>query len=266
MKAFLLAAGKGTRLRPITDTIPKCLVEINGTPLLEIWLRQLAAAGVDDVLINTHHLPDQVREYVASRAAPLPHVTIFHEEELIGSAGTVAANREWIGEDQEFLVVYADSLTDVDLRDLIAFHNEKTKKNCPQITQTDTDSDCSSPIRVHPCNPCATIALFHSPTPEQCGIASLDCNGRIVAFEEKPEHAESDLANAGIYLMNREVLDLIPARPVADFGYDILPQLIGKMYGYEISGFFCDIGTLDRLEYAREDWEGGVPTEPTERH
>jgi mannose-1-phosphate guanylyltransferase len=229
MRAFLLAAGKGTRLRPITDTIPKCLVEINGVPLLEIWLKRLAGADIDDVLINTHHLPDQVRAYVAARPDPLPRITLFHEEELTGSAGTVAANREWIGDDEEFLVVYADNLTGVDLRDLITFHRAK-----------------QSPF---------TIGLFHSPTPEQCGIASMDDYQRIVAFEEKPKHPTSDLANAGIYVAHREIMDLIPTKPVADFGYDILPQLIGKMYGYEIKGFFCDIGTLERLEYARREWK-----------
>lgn len=264
MKAFLLAAGKGTRLQPITDTIPKCLVEIGGIPLLEIWLRQLATAGVDDVLVNTHHLAEQVREYVAARPEPLPRVTLFHEDELLGSAGTVAANREWIGEDKDFLVVYADNLTDVDIRELIAFHRERC--GCMGVWEyggsartAPTHKDSLSPSRPHahtPIHPHAllTIGLFHSPTPHQCGIASLDADGRIIAFEEKPERPESDLANAGIYVATREILDLIPKKPVADFGYDVLPQLVGKMYGYEINGFFCDIGTLERLEYARNTW------------
>ena len=228
MKAFLLAAGKGTRLQPITDTIPKCLVEIGGIPLLEIWLRQLAAAGIEDVLVNTHHLAEQVRAYVAARPEPLPRVTLYHETELVGSAGTIAANKAWLRDDSEFLVIYADNLTDVNLRDLIAFHHSK--------------------------DALFTIGLFHSPTPDQCGIASLDADSKIVAFEEKPDAPRSDLANAGIYVARQETLDLIPAQPIADFGYDVLPQLIGKMYGYEISGFFCDIGTLERLEYARRMW------------
>ncbi len=280
MKAFLLAAGLGTRLRPITDTIPKCLVEINGTPLLEIWLRKLAAAGIGEVLVNTHHLAEQVRAYVDRRAEPLPHVTLFHEEELLGSAGTVAANRKWLGEDDAFLVVYADNLTDVDLREMIRLHDEKTKPDCPRITQIDTDNESSSPIRVHPCHPWATIALFHSPAPSQCGIAELDLDGRIVGFVEKPEHPVSDLANAGIYVMQREVLDLIPNKPIADFGFDVLPQLVGRMYGYEINGFFVDIGTLERLEFAKRVWrsihrrehggaeerkkEGRLPTDHTD--
>lgn len=247
MKAFLLAAGKGTRLQPITDAMPKCLVEIGGIPLLEIWLRKFAAAGVDDVLINTHHLPDQVREYIAARTETLPRVTLFHEEELIGSAGTVAANREWLGADEEFLVVYADNLTDADLRDLLTFHAAKRRSH--PVHPVD-------PVKKHEVDRAvlATVALFHSPTPEQCGIASLDADGRITAFEEKPEHPASDLANAGIYIMPCEALDLIPDKPIADFGYDVLPQLIGRMYGYEINGFFCDIGTLERLEYARNTW------------
>src|SRR6185295_6288407 len=121
MKAFLLAAGLGTRLRPITDSAPKCLLPIGGRPMLDIWLDALAKAGVNEVLVNAHHLAGQVEAHVAARSgAPAVHVVI--EPELLGSAGTLRANRDFlIGEDM-FLAINADNLTDFDLSVLIDAH------------------------------------------------------------------------------------------------------------------------------------------------
>src|ERR1700722_678764 len=121
MKAFLLAAGVGSRLRPITDTVPKCMVRIDGKPLLDIWLDAFDAAGVDEVLVNLHHLPDVVRGHLAGRSAPPAVKTVF-EPALLGSAGTLAANREWIESEEFFLACNADNLTDFDLRELIETH------------------------------------------------------------------------------------------------------------------------------------------------
>ena len=121
MKAFLLAAGIGSRLRPITDTTPKCMVRIAGRPMLGIWLDALDRAGVDEVLINLHHLPDAVREYVAARGGP-PRVRMFYEPELLGSAGTLVANKGWVEHDEFFLACNADNLTDFDMRLMIEAH------------------------------------------------------------------------------------------------------------------------------------------------
>ena len=118
MKAFLLAAGVGSRLRPITDTIPKCMVAIDGQPLLDIWLDAFDRAGVDEVTVNLHHLPDVVRRHIAARTGP-PAVRMVFEPELLGSAGTLMANREWVDGDEPFLACNADNLTDFDLRSLV---------------------------------------------------------------------------------------------------------------------------------------------------
>src|ERR671933_1076253 len=117
MKAFLLAAGLGTRLRPVTDTVPKCMVEVGGRPMLDIWLDALAKAGVDEVLVNTHHLPGVVEAHVAGRSGP-PAVRLSHERVLLGSAGTLLANKDFVAGEDMFLVVYADNLTDFDLAHL----------------------------------------------------------------------------------------------------------------------------------------------------
>jgi mannose-1-phosphate guanylyltransferase len=230
MKAFLLAAGKGTRLRPLTDRIPKCLVPIAGRPLLAIWLDALAGCGVDEVLVNTHHLADQVERFVRARedAGHPPRVRLFHEPELLGSAGTVLANRDFIAGEDRFFVLYADNLTTVDLTALDRFHREK-----------------SSPF---------TMGLFQTPEPRECGVAVCDADGRIVDFQEKPKAPKSDWANAGLYVAAPSVLDAVPDKPICDFGFDVLPRLVGKMYGYRIRGFFCDTGTPERLERARRGW------------
>ena len=228
MKAFLLAAGVGSRLRPLTDRIPKCLVPVNGEPLLGLWFRLLARHGFTELLLNTHHLPEQVRAFVAAWRGSDVRVTLFHEPVLLGSAGTVAANRAFVAGESSFLVVYADNLTDLDLTEFHAYHTAK-----------------QSPF---------TLGLFESPEPTQCGIASLDANGRVTAFVEKPKSPQGNLANAGLYLAGPSLFDLIPDKLYADFGFDILPQLIGRMYGYRIPGYYCDLGTPERLESGQRDW------------
>ena len=115
MKAFLLAAGTGSRLRPITDHIPKCMLPIGGRPLLDLWLDALHRAGVDEVLVNLHHLPDIVERHLAARSEP-PAIRTAFEPELLGSAGTLRRHRSWVEDEEFFLVLNADNLTDFDLR------------------------------------------------------------------------------------------------------------------------------------------------------
>src|SRR5689334_581337 len=121
MKAFLLAAGVGSRLRPITDSTPKCMLPVHGRPLLDIWLDAFEEAGVDEVLINIHHLANAVLRHLGRRQGP-PAVRPFLEPELLGSAGTLAANRHWVETEDVFPVCNADNLTDFDLRLLVDFH------------------------------------------------------------------------------------------------------------------------------------------------
>src|SRR5215469_18206651 len=123
VKAFLLAAGIGSRLRPITDITPKCMLVIDGRPMLDIWFEKLDQAGVDEVLVNLHHLPSVVSSHIAGRAGP-PAIRTFYEPELLGSAGTLVANRHWIEDDECFLACNADNLTDFDLRVLVDEHRQ----------------------------------------------------------------------------------------------------------------------------------------------
>ena len=229
MKAFLLAGGLGTRLRPITDTTPKCLVEVGGRPLLDIWLDAFAKAGVQEVLLNTHHHADLVAAHVAERIMP-PAVRLSHEQVLLGSAGTLLANRDFVADDDMFLVVNADNLTDFDIGVLIDAHRAGAT--------------------------IATLTVFRAPRPSECGIVEV-ADGRVVGFTEKPADPPSDLANAGMYAFHPSVLEEIPEPLPRDIGFDLLPRLVGRARAVALDdAYFLDIGTLAALEKARGDWEG----------
>lgn len=227
MKAFLLAAGVGSRLRPLTDTVPKCMVAIDGQPMLDIWLDALDRAGVDEVLVNLHHLPDVVRRHIAARTGP-PAVRTVLEPELLGSAGTLLAHRDWVGTEELFLATYADNLTDFDLHTLVQAHR---------------DHDAI-----------ATLTVFHSERPSAGGVVELDASGRVIGFVEKPPHPVSDLTNAGMYAFHPSVLDEIDGVPPKDIGFDLLPRLVGRARAVLVEGYFRDIGTADAYQRARQEW------------
>jgi mannose-1-phosphate guanylyltransferase len=233
MKAFLLAAGVGSRLRPITDTVPKCMLAIDGRPLLDIWLDAFDRAGVDEVLVNLHHLPDVVRGHLDARAGP-PAVRTFFEPALLGSAGTLEANRAWVCGDEMFLACYADNLTDFDLRSLVQAHQEH--------------------------GPVATLTVFHSDRPSAGGVVELGGSGTVIGFEEKPGNPVSDLVNAGMYAFHPDVLDEIGgARPPRDIGYDLLPRLVGRARAIPVEGYLRDIGTIDAYQRAEQEWRALAP-------
>jgi mannose-1-phosphate guanylyltransferase len=227
MKAFLLAAGIGNRLRPITDTIPKCMVTIDDQPLLDIWLDTFNRAGVDEVLVNLHYLHDVVRRHIVTRTGP-PAVRLVYEPELLGSAGTLLANRKWAAGDDFFLACNADNLTNFELRDLIDVH-----RSGDQV---------------------ATLAAFHSENPSAGGVLEVDGAGRMIGFTEKPPQPASDLVNAGIYAFTPAVLDGIRGHAPVDIGYDLLPALVGQARVVPIDGYFRDIGTPEAYRRARKEW------------
>jgi len=225
MKAFLLAAGLGTRLRPLTDQTPKCLLPVGGQPLLEIWLELLGQHGVDEVLVNTHHLAGQVRAFSRSWDKS-PRIRLAHEETLLGSAGTILANWNFVANEESFLVCYADNLTDINLSKMLTAH------------------------AAH--DGLITMALFRSSNPRACGIAELGPNERVVTFEEKPTEPRSDMANAGVYVMRRQVRAMMPETQPADIGFDLLPRCVGRMYGWLWPGLLLDVGTPTAYEQAQK--------------
>ncbi len=229
MKAYLLAGGRGERLRPLTDHTPKCLAPINGQPLLAIWLDLCEREGVTDVLLNVSHHFDAVDRFLAGRPSGLVRVRVTREETPKGTATTVRLAREFVAGEDTFGILYADNLTDMRLRPMLDLHRAH-----------------GEPL---------TLGLFRSPSPQTAGIVELTDDGRVMGFLEKPTNPGSSLANAGVYLARQGLFDWIPSTPeLADFGLHVLPSLVGRMFGYYISEFHADIGTPDRLKAAVAAW------------
>jgi D,D-heptose 1,7-bisphosphate phosphatase len=237
VKALLLAGGLGTRLRPVTDTIPKCLVPIAGRSLLDYWIERLTEAGITEARINTHAHAEQVREYIGSvNAEGRVRLAESHEPELLGSAGTIAANADLADDVEDVVIIYADNLSDIDLHPLLAFHRWH-----------------GDPM---------TMMLFRAPNPRACGIAELDAQDRVVSFVEKPDRPASDLANAGLYVATATAYREIAEMQAFDLGFDVLPRFVGRMRGWVWGGYHRDIGTLDALEAARNIAKTVFPDRP----
>lgn len=230
MKAFLLAAGKGTRLRPLTFQTPKCLVPICGKPLLEYWFDLFEIYGIDEILINTSHLAEMVEEYIEGHSRGL-RIKVVYEEILLGSGGTIKKNRNFVEGEESFFVFYADNLTNINLRNVIEFHKENQKD--------------------------FTLALFRVPNPRECGIVEIDDGSSIRSFTEKPEYPLSDLAFAGIMLSGPGLMDLFPDKDVFDLGHDVLPRVVGNASGYVMDEYLLDIGTSEKLTQAGNDMKNG---------
>jgi mannose-1-phosphate guanylyltransferase len=229
MRAFLLAAGQGTRLRPYTDTAPKCLLPIQNTPLLGIWLALCASAGIDQVLINTSAHRGAVKKYVGENSNGLS-IEVTEEETLLGSAGTLLENRDWVSSEPEFWVFYADVLTNVNLTRMLEFHRQR--------------------------KPLATIGVYEVSNPRECGIVTVDPTGMVTDFVEKPHDPSGNLAFAGLMIATPAVFDVIPKEGPADIGFHVLPKLVGHMASYPISEYLLDIGTPEKYQEAQKTWPG----------
>jgi mannose-1-phosphate guanylyltransferase len=234
VKALLLAAGLGTRLRPLTDTLPKCLAPVLGKPLLAYWLDMLLQGGVERVLINTHHLADQVEAFV--RASPWrDRVDTVYESALLGTAGTLRASRDWLG-DGPCLLAHADNLT---LFDVEAF----------RVAYLNRPKDCV-----------LTMMTFATDSPRSCGIVETDEAGRVVGFHEKVANPPGNQANAAVYLLGSEVMELIDhAGPdPLDLSTQVIPKLLGRINTLTNSVYHRDIGTLESLATAQRDFAAAM--------
>lgn len=229
LKAFLLAAGNGTRLRPLTDRIPKCLVPIQGISILEIWLDLCCSAGIDQVLVNLHAHSDLVRSALV-RHENRVRTQLFQEPTLLGSAGTLRQNREWIAGDPDFWVFYSDVLTNLDLSKMLTFHRNK--------------------------GAIATIGVYQVEDPSRCGVVTFDKNFVVSDFVEKPTQPTSNWVFSGVLVATPKLLDTIPDRVPVDLGFDVLPRLVGRIVAYPISEFLLDIGTRENYQAAQMAWPG----------
>jgi mannose-1-phosphate guanylyltransferase len=235
MRALLLAAGLGTRLRPLTNSVPKCLVPIGEQPLLGRWLDTLFGdPRIERVLINTHHLAEPVRNFVA--ASPwCDRIDLVHETVLLGTGGTILANRAYFGS-SPFFVAHADNATDAIPGCLIDAHLNGERGLL------------------------MTLLAFHTATPRSCGILELDNERRVIGFHEKVADPPGNLANGAVYVFAPEVIERIAAlgRPVVDLSTEIIPGLLPHVLAVEHKGFLVDIGTPEALAHARTVFRTGI--------
>lgn len=235
MRALLLAAGLGTRLHPLTINTPKCLTPIHGKPLLEYWLNLLLSNNaIDRVLINTHHLPDQVRQFIA-KSPYKNRINLVHEPELHGTGGTVLNNADFFGA-QAFMVIHADNLSRFSAPDFIASHQNR------------------------PAGCAITMMTFQTDQPQNCGIVSLNQQAVVMSFHEKVASPPGNLANGAVYIFEAEVLDFMRSqgRNIIDISTEILPQFIGRIYTFHNADYHRDIGTPESLKLAEAEFTENI--------
>jgi mannose-1-phosphate guanylyltransferase len=236
MKAFILAAGLGTRLRALGLEVPKVMAPIGGKPLLERHLDLFKRQGIREFIINLHYLPKTVTSYFGDGSKFGVKIAYSHEPELLGTAGAVKKMEKEL-RDGAFIVFYGDNLVQVDFAPLVAFH------------------------QAH--GAVATVALFASPEPWTGGVVKTDANGRVLRFVEKPDpkQVSTNLISAGIFVIEPPVLDVIPAAQFCDFGKDVFPKLLTEgrpVYAMKPKAYIQDVGTPERLAKAQRDFEQGV--------
>lgn len=232
MRVLLLAGGYGTRLRPLTDFTPKCLIPINGKPLLRIWLERLTQAGLGPFLINTHYLSTQVEAFIKS--TPYQNfVTLVHEKKLLGTAGTLIKNLAYF-QGKEGMLIHADNFCLADFEKFQSVHHQRP----PQCVMT--------------------MMTFRTDSPSSCGIIEIDHRGIVVGFHEKVSNPPGNLANGAIYALSAEMLmEISKELPLAkDFSLEIIPRFLGRIYSYEIEESLIDIGTIQKYEMANQIAKG----------
>jgi mannose-1-phosphate guanylyltransferase / phosphomannomutase len=244
MKAVVMAGGEGSRLRPLTSGIPKPLVPVVGKPVMEHILRLLRNHGITDVIVTLQYLGSAIRDYFGDGSDFGVDITYVVEDSPLGTAGSVKNAQEFLGE--PFIVISGDALTDIDLSKVMTYHQEKRAA--------------------------ATIVLTSVSNPLEYGVVITNPDGTINRFLEKPSWGEvfSDQVNTGIYVVEPEVLDLLPPSTVVDWSSDVFPKMLANampLFGYLAPGYWCDIGNIQT--YYQANWdalEGRVDVEvPGER-
>ncbi len=225
MKTMVLAAGLGTRLKPITFKIPKPMVPVIDRPVMAHLLGLLARHGLADAVVNLHYYPDTIRNYFGDGSAFGVNLTYNFEEELLGTAGGVRAVAEFFG-DAPFLIISGDALTDVDLTALAARHREA--------------------------GGVATLTVKRVDDTREYGVVLHDSDGRITGFQEKPhpDEALSNLGNCGIYVFSPEIFEYFPDPAFVDWAQDVFPTLLANdvpFFIHETEDYWNDVGSLSEL-------------------
>ena len=226
MKAVVMAGGAGSRLRPLTVGRPKPMLPLVNQVVLGHILELLRNHGITEVVVTLSYMASMIEDYFGDGSSMGVRIRYSIEESPLGTAGSVANARQYL--DDTFLVISGDAVTNFNLEEIIAFHKEKKAM--------------------------ATIVLYHVPEPLDYGVIVTDADGRVTRFLEKPSWSEvtSDTVNTGVYVLEPEVLDLIPAGQSFDWSSEVFPQMLEKglpVYGCIAPGYWCDIGNIS--EYRR---------------
>jgi mannose-1-phosphate guanylyltransferase len=230
LKALLLAAGLGTRLRPLTDEIPKCLVPIQGKPLLAYWLDLLLPNGVQHARINTHYLAPQVRKF--RDASPWRgRTSLVHEPVLLGTGGTILANRAFFGS-EAFMVVHADNLSRFAVDGFLRAHAERAR------------------------GAAMTMMTFETDSPQSCGIVETDAAGLVRRFHEKVPNPPGNRANAAVYIVEPEVVEFIASlgKAFVDLSTEVIPHFLGRIATFHNADYHRDIGSPEGLRAAQAEY------------
>ena len=229
VRALLLAGGLGTRLQPLTDEWPKCLMPIGERPLLEYWLETLHSAGISKVLINLHYHAETVQNFL-ERSRFKNWIKYIYEPELLGTAGTLVANRSFF-KDCTTLLIHADNWCQCDFKDFLNCHRLIHRNHFP-----------------------ITMMTFSSPKPQSCGIVETNEKGVVVAYHEKESDPPGIEANGAVYLLEPEVLNWLDENPgITDFSKEVLPNFIEKIATWKNKDIHRDIGSLKMLKLAQAD-------------
>ena len=236
MKAMILAAGEGTRLQPLTLSTPKVLLPVAGVPLIQHILAWLRIHSIYDVAINLHYRGQAIINTLGDGSKMDMRIKYSPEEIILGTAGGVKRAGAFF--DGPFVVHYGDVLTDFSLTEMMKFHHSKKAT--------------------------ATLSILKVSEPRSAGVVEMDTEGRISSFVEKPvERAvSSNLESGGTYILEKEVLDYIPADGPSDFGHDVFPVILSEdlpVYGYVLKDddYLVDIGTIEKYRQANEDMANG---------
>jgi mannose-1-phosphate guanylyltransferase len=235
--AIVFAAGLGTRLGPITDRVPKALLEIGGRPMIEYPLRMLAAAGVEQVIVNLHHLGEQIRARLGDGARYGLRIRYSPEDPILDTGGAVARARPLLG-DEPFAIANCDALLDPDLEALWRFHEER--------------------------GALATLVVRSDPNAERYGALDLDSTGIVRRFLGKPESVDGPLERrmfCGVHVLSPDIFAHLPAMRVFSITRDFYAPLVvsgARLCGFDYRGYWRDVGTRDSLSAARDDFAAQV--------
>lgn len=228
MKALLLSAGIGSRLRPLTDLLPKGLFPIRGYPLLNWWIDSLHKAGINEILINTHYKADIFKNYL--QELNLKNISLTYEKNLLGTGGTVLKNLDFF-KNEPFLVAHADNLSRFSVKHFLEKH--RSRRSGSEIT----------------------MMTFKTPTPKSCGIVKIE-KDIVTEFHEKVQNPPSNIANGAVYIFENTIGHFLKSKNQEniDISLEVIPYFLGKITSFQNDTYHRDIGTLDSYAEALEEW------------